>query len=339
MNARRLVQHDMIAEERTSILIPTYRSADIACECLESLQASVDFKKAEVIVIDDASKDGPAERIEKRFPDAIVVHRGSNGGYAKAVNDGFTRASPSREFVAVLNDDTVVDRGWLNHAVAALDANPRLGSVAPMITLYNDTSILDSAGLCYSISGWAYRRGHGKPVAPPYTEPEPVFGPTGCALVLRREALAGGEVLFREDLECYYEDIDLAFRLRRSGWSCHYVPDVVVRHRVSHSYERLASRKAFCVSRNIELIFWTYMPRHLMWWAVPHHLLLVLLQAVRSAVYGQLRPYIAGKAAVATSVAETRRRRARLSPVADLDRWIERSWLRQAVATGRPRRG
>ncbi len=331
----------MTPQERTSILIPTYRGADVLERCLESLVASADPAAAEVIVVDDASGDGTARRVRERFPEVVVVERESNGGFVRAVNDAFARAS-RREFVAVLNDDTIVDPQWLRRAVAALDADPRLGVAVPLVTQLDDPSILDSAGQGYTISGWAYRRGHGEPVGPPYAEPHEVFGPTGCAMVLRRGALKE-PFLFRDDLECYYEDVDLAFRLRRAGWSCLCVPQSVVRHGISHSYSKRAAHRAYCVSRNLETVFWSHLPRRLLWRAVWDHLLLVLLQAILSIRRGQLRAYLAGKAAFVGAAMHRRApappgRPAAAAPPCDLAPWIERRWLRRAVAAGRRHR-
>jgi GT2 family glycosyltransferase len=323
---------DVTADEPTSILIPVYRAADALGECLESLSRSGEAATQQVIVIDDASSDGTAEMVERDFPAVELVCRRTNGGFAQAVNSGLSRVRPESRFVAVLNSDTVVEPGWLSAAISAMGDDGSIGAVAPRVVLYDNPEVIDSAGMGYTIAGWAYRRGHGRRCGAPFDAPRPVLGATGTAAVFRREALEGQTLLYRDDLSCYYEDTELALRLQLAGWRCLYVPDSVVRHKVSRSYGRMPAHKTFHVSRNLELIFWEYMPRRLLWRAVWDHLLFTAMHATSKTVRGQGAAFLRGKLAFLRQRASTRDRRRRAEGGDAVEVWVERHWLDRVFA-------
>jgi GT2 family glycosyltransferase len=320
-----------------AIVVPVYRAAGDITSCLRSLQAAGDLERSAVIVVDDNSGDGTAERVAREFPEVRLVRRSVNGGFARAANTGFAHVPDDCGYVAVLNSDTTVEPGWLEAAVGALRGDESLGSVAPRVVLDEDPSVIESAGQAYTISGWAYRRGHGRSCGPPFDEPRSVLGPTGSAAIFRRRALAEQPTLYRDDLECYYEDTDLAFRLQLAGWRALYVPDSVVRHKVSTTYGRWRAHKTFHVSRNLELMFWEYVPGRLMWRAAWDHLLLAVLHGADKVWQGQGLAYFRGKLAFLGLAAKTRSRRRRRGTNGDLSAWIERRWLRR-VFECRPRR-
>lgn len=278
-----------------SIIIPVYREADLALECLTSVHRSCDAERAEIIVVDDHSNDGTPDLIERRFPSVKLIRREVNGGFAAACNSGFAAADPDSPFVALLNSDTVVESGWASTAIRALEGDTSLGAVAPRVMQLDMPSVIDSAGLVYTLSGWAYRRGHGREYGPPFDQPSLVFGATGCATVFRRTALEGR--LFREELGCYYEDVELALRLRRDGWKCLYLPESVVRHKGSATYSKRSATKAFHVSRNLEILFWEHLSRHDWRRAIPAHYGMTAAHALVHLARGQIVPFIKGKIA------------------------------------------
>ena len=296
------------------------------------MRSSGDLAAAEVIVVDDFSDDGTAEMVERDFPEVTLVRRTTNDGFARAVNTGMTRVPVESRFVALLNSDTIVEDGWLQAAIGAMARDESVGAVAPRIVLHADPAIIDSAGQGYTVAGWAYRRGHGSRFGPPFDEAAAVFGTTGCAAVFRRRALDEQSSVFRDDFACYYEDTDLAFRLQRAGWRCLYVPDSVVRHKVSRSYDKRSGLRAYHVSRNLEIVFWEHMPGRVLGRAMWDHLLFTLLHATRTALQRHPLAYARGKLAFLGNIFEIwRHRRRQRRGGHDLDQWIERRWLARVV--------
>ena len=123
--------------------------------------------------------------------------------------------------------------------------------------------------------GRAWRNGHNAPVATwPAAESE-VFAPCAAAALYRRAAFEeiGG---FDERFFCYFEDVDLGFRLRLRGHRCVYVPDAIVRH-VSSALS--GYRSDFAVYHGERNAVWTFvknMPGPLFWFYLPQHLALNL---------------------------------------------------------------
>ena len=131
------------------------------------------------------------------------------------------------------------------------------------------SELLDGTGDVYHVSGRAWRRDWGRP-AKDAGSTLPILGACAAAALFSREAmlLAGG---FDEDFFCFYEDVDLSFRLRLLGYAGRYVPAAVARHVGSAS---TGSHSDFCVYHAHRNLVWTYvinMPCALFWLYLPQH--------------------------------------------------------------------
>lgn len=196
---------------RVTAVIPTLGRSPWLISCLEALR----HEAVEIIVIDQG--ETPLD-----LPDR-VIRPGKNLGFAAATNLGI--AQSSREYVATVNDDALVEPGWTARLVEALDRHPK-AAAAQGINLSMDGRV-DGCGIEWNRWGQAVQVGHGKP-APPLSEPREIWGVSATAAIYRREAL--GETPFDPRLVSYYEDVDLAGRLRAGGWSALLVPAARARH-------------------------------------------------------------------------------------------------------------
>ena len=281
--------------EQVSLIIPVFRDADIVLACLTSIVEDPGCHGMDIIVVDDASGDDTPDRIEAAgFPGVRVVRRDSNGGFARACCDGWSRRDANRPIIGVLNADTLCDAGWLKPCLDELDRNEQTGCVVPSILDNNDPSVLDSAGQSYTSFGWGHRRANRLP-AEELKEVSEVFGPTGCCLMAKVKVIEACGGLFREDLECYYEDTELSFRLHVGGYRTLHVPESRIRHRISTAYDSIPRRRAYFVSRNSTLLFWTAVPRSLWWSAIPQRAILGILLLVKSMREGCLVPFMRGR--------------------------------------------
>lgn len=206
-----------------SILIVAYQSGRDLARCIDALdrQTRRDF---EVILVDNASSDGAVDALAPR--DWLTVIRSpDNVGFA-AGNNLAANAATGR-YLVTLNPDAFAEPGWLDALIRAADRHPDAGSVASVQLLDGDTDRFDGLGDPYAPWGAAWRGGRGG-LAVPVAE-SAVFGPCAAAALYRRAAFeaVGG---FCERFFCYYEDVDLALRLRRAGWRCVVTPWAVVRH-------------------------------------------------------------------------------------------------------------
>jgi GT2 family glycosyltransferase len=278
-----------------SVVIPTYNGRELLARCLGSLTrrrpADPDIT-IEILVSDDASTDGTAEWLARAFPGVRLVRSETNGGFCAAANAGI--AAARGRFIQLLNNDTEVARGWIE-AGLALFSDPTVGSVAPLVVVRSDPRRVDSAGDSYSLAGWPTKRGHSQPAGLFSGRPvEEVFGASGSSAFYRADVLkrlGGFDPLYGS----YYEDVDLAFRLRWAGYRCLFAPCSLVYHDVSASYDHRSPGLQRRMSRNAELLFWTNLPGRLLALAILPHLLLLFVQALWRAVRGRLWPFVLGK--------------------------------------------
>lgn len=241
----------------------------------------------EMLVVDDASTDGSVELLQQSYPWVRLIPSGPEGkphGFAGAVNTGI-RACRS-DYVALLNNDTEVDPGWLGALVSALDAAPHAASCASRMYQADGTTI-NAVGLKLTRDGTCQALGDGQADDGAFSRPCAIFGPSGGAALWRRTALEAIG-LFDEDFFAYYEDADLAFRARAAGWTALYAPD----SRVIHTEGRcpsLARREKVCLRlRNAVWFVWTNLPGPML---RRHGLRLLWATGLRYALKYGLRPW------------------------------------------------
>ncbi len=276
-----------------SVVIPTFNGLRLLETCLASIAR---FRPAdppiEVIVADDASTDGTADWLARKHPDTHLVRLDRNSGFCAAANAGI--AAARGEFLQLLNNDTEVTPGWIAAGLAPF-ADPTVGSVAPLVLVRSDPSRVDSAGDCYHVFGWPSKRGHGQPSARWIAHPiDRVFGASGSSAFYRTEALrrVGS---FDPSFGSYYEDVDLAFRLRWSGYDCIFTPRCRILHEVSASYDHARPALQRWMSRNAEVLFWTDLPTSWLVAALIPHVAFTIVQAVWRLARGRARPFVLGK--------------------------------------------
>jgi GT2 family glycosyltransferase len=215
-----------IPDPRVSVIVVTYNGAHLLPGCLDALLAQSGVGgPVEVIVVDNASTDGTLSLLADHYPAVTVLASPRNTGFAGGVAVGLVHCSAP---VAVLvNNDAVVAPGFLT---AVLDpfADPGVGAVCAKVLLAGDGRI-NSVGAEVTADGFGRDRGWLEPDDGRYDEPGEVFVGSASALALRKQAIdqVGG---IDERYFLYYEDIDLTWRLRLSGWSVVTAPRAVVSH-------------------------------------------------------------------------------------------------------------
>lgn len=299
-----------------SVVIPTHDGLHLLPACLGSLRthrpdpSELDL---EIIVVDDASSDETAGWLGARFPEARLIRLDTNVGFARAANAGLEAARG--EFIQLLNNDAEVTAGWARAGLAPFD-DPRVGSVAPLVLVRRDPSRVDSAGDQYAFFGWPTKRGHGEPASDWLDRrPDDVFGPSGSSAFYRASALRDAGP-FDSAFGSYYEDVDLAFRLRWAGFTCRHAPGSVVLHDISATYRHDRPDLQRRLARNAEWLFWMNTPPR--WWpaALPAHAVFLAVQAAWKARHRRLAPFLRGKLdalAYARSIARARRFRKSLA--------------------------
>jgi len=267
-----------------AVLIVNFNSGLLLSECLRRVCAQT-CRPERVIVVDNASSDGSADGMECDYPGVEVICLVQNRGFAAANNLAAQQAGEV-EWLALLNPDAFPEPDWLERWLAAAEAHPDCASFGACLVDARDPRRLDGTGDVYHVSGLAWRRDHGRQVADGQIEGDEIFAPCAAAALYRRTAFweAGG---FDEDYFCYFEDVDLGFRLRLLGYGCRHVPEAVVRHIGSAVTGRRSPFSLYHGHRNLVWTWWKNMPGLLLWRYLPHHLLLNLGSVLWYALRGR----------------------------------------------------
>ncbi|CAN5890922.1 glycosyltransferase family 2 protein [soil metagenome] len=211
---------------RLTVIVPNWNGERFLRTCLTSLREQ-SFKGFETVLVDNGSTDDSIAYVEKYFSEVRIVQLERNRGFAAAANAG-VKASDT-ELVALLNNDTEVDPGWLEALIHAADAHPEAGFFASKLVDFHNRRFLDGAGDTLRLSGLPYRLGHGEKDRGQFDDPAYVFGACAAAALYRRTMLDDVGI-FDEDFVSYCEDGDLSFRAQLAGYKCLYVPEAIVYH-------------------------------------------------------------------------------------------------------------
>jgi len=284
-----------------SIVIPSHSRADLLTACLHTVIAHAP-RGTQIVVVDDGSKDEAVSRAASAFPMVEIIRHARPLGFCRATNTGIRAARG--DAIELLNDDTEVEAGWAEAALAHF-AQPNVGSVAPLVLQLEPDrrrsglpARIDTAGDDYDRGGFARKRGHGQTwdEAPKLLHVAGhCWGVSAAAGFYRASALRelGG---FRESFGAYFEDVELAHRLNRAGWSAIYEPASVVHHRVSSSYGRRPSRRTLeRQSCNEERIFLQHTDGPIGTKVWLRHLAVLAGKTLRRIEEGTLAPWLAGR--------------------------------------------
>jgi GT2 family glycosyltransferase len=198
-------------------------------ECLRSIVG------ARQIVVFDNGSPSPI-----RLDGSHVMRSDSNIGFAAGVNAALrhTRAP----YIALINNDVVLDRDWIDVTVRALDADSKVAAVQTIIR--RDANTIDGAGIDIS-NGTFQQIGHGLPIG---SSLPPAWGVSATATLYRRSAL--GDRAFDPRFFAYYEDVELSARLHQAGWRTIVLPIDRATHRGSASAPLLGSTARKLRTRN-----------------------------------------------------------------------------------------
>lgn len=209
-----------------SIVIPVYNKWAYTAACLRSLVECKTTVSFEVIVVDDQSSDETDKQLQQ-IKNLITLRNEKNLGFIGSCNRGAEQASG--QYLVMLNNDTQVLDHWLDHLLDALKHYPDAGMVGARL-IYPDGSLQEAGGMIFSDgSGWNYGRGDDAN-KPEYQYTREVDYCSGACLMLERNLyhqLGGFDSLYAP---AYYEDTDLAFKVRQQDLKVVVAPQAVVVH-------------------------------------------------------------------------------------------------------------
>lgn len=277
---------------RVAVIVVSYNSGDMLARCLDAIEAQTSAPKR-VLVIDNGSSDGAIDRCEQKFLSVEFHRMNTNLGFAKANNIGAELVTDC-DWLALVNPDAFAAPTWLEELEKGAETHSSCRMFACCMLSDLDRHKVDGTGDLYRVDGIAWARHQGSPVAELDTDEGEVFAPSGGAAFYHRETflISGG---FDERYFCYYEDVDLGFRLRLLGHRCLYLPKAIVFHVGSATSGRSSDFTVFHANRNI---VWTYvknMPAPYFWYYLPSHIFANLMMLILFASKGRLSVIVRAK--------------------------------------------
>jgi GT2 family glycosyltransferase len=232
-----------------SIVLLNWNGLEDTLECLFSLK-KLTYPAVEIIVVDNASKDNQAEKIESAFPDVTVLKQTENLGFCGGCNAGIKYAlEGNSDFVMLLNNDTIVSTDLIENLLAGTEDLENAGAVSPLIMWYPETD-----KIWYSRARWISEKAHFTLAdetdeysklkdSPPYkTE----FA-CGCCLLAPAQIFRE-RGLFDERYFAFYEEAAWCATIKKAGLDFYVVPKAVIYHKGSKSVPGLVS--TYLMTRN-----------------------------------------------------------------------------------------
>ncbi len=272
------------SSDEVVVVIVNFDSGDLLRQCLAAV-ARQTYPSFRVVVVDNASMDDSLDGIEAACPTVEIVRLPENAGFAGGCNAGIEAAGECK-WIACLNPDAFPEPDWLASLMAATERYPACASFGSKLVMAEDPARLDGTGDVYHVSGLAWRRDYGRLAERGVTESDEIFAPCAAAALYRRDALidVGG---FDTSYFCYFEDVDLGFRLRLQGYCSRYVPESRALHMGSAITGFRSDFSIYHGHRNMVWAYFKNMPAPLLWLYLPQHLLANVLTIARYAGTGQ----------------------------------------------------
>jgi GT2 family glycosyltransferase/glycosyltransferase involved in cell wall biosynthesis len=209
-----------------SIILPVHNKFAVTYHCLVALLFSYNQASFEVIVVDDGSED-ETRQLPSRVKGIAYLRHDSAQGFIDSCNDGARQARG--EYVVFLNNDTEPTAGWLDEMLSVFKNFAEVGLVGSKL-LYPDGSLQEAGGIVWGNGDpWNYGRG-GNPRDPRYNYTRQVDYLSGASIMLPRSLWEEVQGFSEEFRPAYFEDTDLAFKVRAAGKKTVYAPLSVVYH-------------------------------------------------------------------------------------------------------------
>jgi len=206
-------------------------------ECVASVR-KLTYPNIHIVIVDNGSTDDSVAILKQNYPEVRVIVNATNLGFAAGNNIGIRYAlSRGADYVLLLNNDTIVAPDMLENMVAAGEAVPQIGILAPKIYYYKTQKLWRAGGRRRKLTLGATDTGIGREDDKKYNIPREIDYAFGSGMLIKREVFEQVG-LFDEGYFMYYEDCDLCIRAQKRGYSLFYVPTAHMWHKVAASTGR-----------------------------------------------------------------------------------------------------
>lgn len=211
-----------------AIVVVSYNAADVLMRTLAAAQRAVEGMPAEIVVVDNDSPDGSADRVAAGFP-GVRLFRRPNLGFAAGVNHG--AAATSAQTLLLLNPDCFVDAPALRRCLDTLGSDRRIAAVSCRMVDEAGHPATHARPFPTLATYFADRFGASGayPAIPDPPAPVDADSVTGAFMLIRRDAWSDVGP-FDEDFFLYFEETEWCWRAKRAGWRIVHEPRAAVVH-------------------------------------------------------------------------------------------------------------
>ncbi|HLM84028.1 MAG TPA: glycosyltransferase family 2 protein [Candidatus Bathyarchaeia archaeon] len=251
-----------------AVVIANWNGKKYLKDCFESL-AKQSYRNFKIIFVDNGSHDGSADFVRENFPETEIIRFKKNTGFCFGYNAGIKKALEDDDisYVLALNNDTKLHEKFLENLLNCAKNHPQAGSIQSKMINFFEPEKIDCAGILIAGDGTAHNRGYGEN-SQGFTKEEEIFGTNGAASLFTREALEKTKLrpgeYFDNDHFAFYEDVDLAWRMRLAGFESFFCPTAVVYHVHSGTAGKNSLFKAYYLHRNYFLTVFKNYPSGIM---------------------------------------------------------------------------
>ena len=265
--------------DQLSIIIVTWNGDDLLKSCLDSVR-TVYGDRPQIVVVDNANQRSCAD-LAKSYPNVTYVAAPENLGFAGGNNLAIPHVT--RDYVLLLNNDTVVYKDSFSPLIDFLASHPHVGIVQGTMNVPALGNGLDDCGVLMTPFGVQRHLHHGEPTASTQLAPRKVFAAKGAMLMFKRTVLKDTGFLFYDHFKSYYEETDFCHRAKLRGWETWFVPTPPIDHLCGRTSGRFDNEEI--VAQYFRNIFYSFHSNFGFWghvFTIPCFFCAALIRAPKS---------------------------------------------------------
>jgi GT2 family glycosyltransferase len=239
---------------KVCIIILNWNGREFLKNCLNSIKKNVSFKNYKVIVVDNGSKDGSQNMIKKRFKEVDLIENKKNNGFSGGNNQGMKHALKKYDpcYVYLLNNDTLVEKNWLEEAIKCAESKKEIGIVGSKQLTFDRRPAISAGWI--RLLGIKYYYGN---------QEKEVNWVSGAGFLIKKEVLE--KIGFLDEIynPVYYEETDLEKRAILAGFKVIHCPKSIFLHKggVDVKSNKIPDKALFY--RNRLIYFFRYYQRYI----------------------------------------------------------------------------
>ncbi len=284
-------------QDKTAIVILNWNGKIFLKKFLSTLIENTPTKNASIWVVDNNSKDGSIDFLEKNYPHVKLVILDKNYGFTGGYNKGLEKIDA--KYFLLLNSDIEVPKGWLQPLEELMDNNSNIAICGPKLLSYDNKNMFEYAGAAGGyLDRFAYPFCKGRIFETceedkgQYDTISDCFWISGAALMIRSEIFkqAGG---FDDDFFAHQEEIDLCWRVQNLGYRIVCEPKSFVYHVGGGTLPPSNPFKTYLNFRNNLFLIKKNMPKYSRHKVLLARFALDHVAAYRMILQGNLKEYFA----------------------------------------------